>query len=51
MNGSGTTNYDVVGAIIGKTATLNGHFHFHYDEALGRARVLSKFNVASWREI
>jgi hypothetical protein len=51
MNGSGTTNYDVIGAITGKTANLNGHFHFHYDEALGRARILSKYNVASWREI
>src|SRR4051812_38776191 len=51
MNGSGTTNYDVVGAMIGKTATLNGHFHFHYDEALSRARIQSKYNVASWHEI
>jgi len=51
MNGSGTTDYDVVGAMIGKTATLNGHFHFHYDEALSRARIQSKFNVASWHEI
>jgi hypothetical protein len=51
MNGSGSTNYDVVGALIGKTANLNGHFHFHYDEALSRAKIQSKFNVASWREI
>jgi hypothetical protein len=51
MNGSGTTEYDVVGALIGKSANLNGHFHFHYDEALGRARIVSKYNVASWREI
>jgi hypothetical protein len=51
MNGGGTTDYDVVGALISKSATLNGHFHFHYDEALGRARIQSKFNVASWREI
>lgn len=51
MNGGGTTVYDVVGAIISNTATLNGHFHFHYDEALGRARIQSKFNVASWREV
>jgi hypothetical protein len=51
MNGSGSTNYDVVGALIGKTANLNGHFHFHYDEALSRARIQSKYNVASWREI
>lgn len=51
MDGGGTTYYDVVGAIIGKTAVLKGHFHFHYDEALGRARILSKYNVGSWREI
>jgi hypothetical protein len=51
MNGGGSTVYDVVGAIQGKTATLTGHFHFHYDEALGRAKILSKYNVASWREL
>lgn len=51
MNGSGTTEYDVVGAITGKSAVLNGHFNFHYDEALSRARIISKYNVASWREI
>jgi hypothetical protein len=51
MSGGGSTVYDIVGAIISKTANLNGHFHFHYDEALGRARIQSKYNVASWREI
>jgi hypothetical protein len=51
MNGGGTTTYDVVGAIIGNSATLNGHFQFHYDEALGRAKIQSKFNVASWHEL
>jgi hypothetical protein len=51
MNGSGTTIYDVVGALIGNTAKINGHFQFHYDEALGRAKIQSKYNVASWHEI
>lgn len=51
MNGGGNTIYDVVGAIVGKTAKMNGHFRFHYDEALGRAKILSKYSVASWREI
>jgi hypothetical protein len=51
LNGSGSTIYDVVGALVGKTATVNGHFQFHYDEALGRARIISKYNVASWREL
>lgn len=51
LNGGGTDTYDVVGAIIGNTAELNGHFQFHYDEALGRARIQTKYNVASWREL
>jgi hypothetical protein len=51
LNGGGVTTYDVVGAIVGASATLNGHFQFHYDERLGRSKVLSKFSVASWQEI
>jgi hypothetical protein len=51
MNGGGNNNYDVVGAIVAKTANLHGHFQFHYDEALGRAKILSKYSVASWREL
>jgi hypothetical protein len=51
MNGGGTTIYDVVGAIVANTATMNGHFQFHYDERLGRSQVLAKFAVASWREL
>jgi hypothetical protein len=51
MNGGGNNTYDVVGAIVANTAKMNGHFHFHYDEALGRAKILSKYSVASWREL
>ena len=51
MNGGGGNTYDVVGAIVGNRAELNGHFQFHYDEALGRAKIQSKYNVASWREL
>jgi hypothetical protein len=51
MNGSGNAVYDVVGATVTKTATMNGHFHFHYDERLGRSQVLSKYSVASWIEL
>lgn len=51
LGGGGNNVYDVVGATVTKTATMNGHFHFHYDERLGRSQVLSKFSVASWREI
>jgi hypothetical protein len=51
MNGGGNTVYDVVGAVVANTATMNGHFHFHYDERLGRSKILSKYSVASWREL
>jgi hypothetical protein len=51
MNGGGNNTYDVVGAIVANSAKMNGHFNFHYDEALGRAKILSKYSVASWREL
>jgi hypothetical protein len=51
MNGSGVTTYDIVGAVVAKTATMNGHFQFHYDEALGRAKILAKYFPASWQEL
>jgi hypothetical protein len=51
LNGGGVTNYDVVGAIVANTCTMNGNFEFHYDERLGRSQVLAKYTVASWREI
>jgi hypothetical protein len=40
-----------VGAAVTKSADMNGHFHFHYDERLGRSQVLSKYSVASWIEL
>jgi hypothetical protein len=51
MNGSGTTIYDVVGAIVANSAKMNGQFQFHYDERLGRSKVLAKYSVASWTEL
>jgi Tfp pilus assembly protein PilX len=51
LNGSGTTVQDIVGAIVGARATLNGLFQFHYDEALGRAKILAKYTPASWVEL
>jgi choice-of-anchor A domain-containing protein len=51
LNGSGTTVYDCVGAVVANSAAFNGHFHFHYDERLGRERVKSLFKIAYWSEI
>jgi hypothetical protein len=51
LNGGGNTIYDVVGASVTKTANMNGHFRFHYDERLGRSPIQSKYSVALWREV
>lgn len=33
--GGGTNVQDSIGAVVAKSITLNGHWHFHYDESLG----------------
>ena len=51
LNGGGNNTYDFVGASVTKTATLNGHFNFHYDEALGVGGPARNFVVTSWNEM
>ncbi len=49
--GGGSDNYDVVGAVIVNTVSMNGHFEFHYDENLGRNGPSSSFVISSWVEL
>jgi hypothetical protein len=51
LNGGGNNNIDFVGASITKSVRLNGHFNFHYDEALGTLGPSRGFIVTSWNEI
>jgi hypothetical protein len=51
LNGSGSTEFDVVGAVLVNSARMNGHFKFHYDEALERMMNNGRFLVTSWDEI
>jgi hypothetical protein len=51
LNGSGTTVYDIVGAVVANTAYFNGNFQFHYDERLGRNSAKPQFKIAYWSEI
>jgi hypothetical protein len=51
MNGGGKSNTDFVGAIMADSITLNGHFSFHYDEALGHQPSSSRFIIVSWNEV
>ena len=51
MGGGGTTPYDFVGAAVVGSATLNGHFRFHYDENLTRGGPKSGYVATSWTEL
>lgn len=51
MNGGGNNATDFVGASITRSVTLNGHFNFHYDEALGSFGPERGWIVKSWTEI
>lgn len=51
LNGSGTSDYDLVGASVTKIVSMHGHFHFHYDERLGRVAGPIRYRMASWDEL
>ncbi|HSH14605.1 MAG TPA: hypothetical protein VLD18_01130, partial [Verrucomicrobiae bacterium] len=51
LGGGGSTAYDFVGASVSRTVQMNGHFNFHYDEALGRTDTEGLFVIASWNEL
>ena len=50
MGGGGSSLYDFVGACIVKSAAINGHFKFHYDENLVNGPQRG-YVARSWREI
>jgi hypothetical protein len=51
MGGGGSTSYDFVGASVTGSVRLNGHYTFHYDEAVGRNGPAKGCIVTSWREL
>lgn len=50
LNGGGG-NYGLIGASITKTITMNGHYNFHYDEALGIFGPTRGYIPTSWEEL
>ena len=42
---------DFIGASVSSTVKMNGHFHFHYDESLGRSGWAQGYVVNSRNEI
>lgn len=52
LNGGGnSTVADFSGAIVARSVVLNGHFNFHYDEALGRLGPDRGWHVTQWNEL
>jgi hypothetical protein len=51
LNGGGSSIYDFVGAAVLKSVNMNGHFNFHYDEALATNGPKRGFIPNSWREL
>lgn len=51
LSGGGNNTEDFIGAAIVKTAKLNGHFNFHYDEAIGKFGPGNGFRIKEWREV
>jgi hypothetical protein len=50
-NGGGNSAEDFSGAAVLKSLKFNGHYSFHYDEALGRMGAFSGFTLTSWNEM
>jgi hypothetical protein len=50
LGGGGGNTYDFIGASVTKTVKLNGHFNFHYDEALRIKGPGRGYIPTDWRE-
>src|SRR5258706_559987 len=51
LGGGGKNSYDFVGASITKSAAMNGHYNFHYDEGLPKQMPSNGFIAKSWAEL
>jgi hypothetical protein len=51
LNGGGQNITDFIGCAMVNSATLNGHFHFHYDECLQNMKNDPRYLITAWNEI
>ena len=51
LNGGGKSNTDFCGCLMVDSATMNGHFSFHYDESLSHMPSNGRYLIAGWDEI
>lgn len=50
-NGGGNSDQDFSGAAVLRSLKFNGHYSFHYDEALGRNGIFTGFTLTTWNEL
>jgi hypothetical protein len=51
LSGGGSTSLHFVGACVTKTISVNGHYKFHYDEALRSLGPWKNYTIISWLEL
>ena len=51
LGGGGKNTYDFVGQSITRSAKMNGHYNFHYDEASSQSTAAKGFTAISWDEL
>ena len=51
LGGGGYNTQDFIGAAVANTITMNGHFNFHYDEALETTGPYRNYIVTAWWEM
>ncbi len=50
LGGGGSDPYDFAGSFVVNSVQMNGHIHFHYDEALNKLNP-STYVACSWNEV
>lgn len=50
LGGGGSNTYDFVGGTVSDKVKLNGHYNFHYDEALETFGPRRGYTITSWNE-
>jgi hypothetical protein len=51
LGGGGNNAIDFSGASVTASVTMNGHFNFHFDEALSRLGPDDGYVVTAWNEV
>jgi len=51
LGGGGATIYDFVGRSVTQSVKMNGHYHFHYDEALPLTPTFDGYAAMAWNEL